>query len=74
VVEAEEEEEEEEGEGVVVVVAGLPFPSPSPSPSPSLSASSTPRQPYTPQAARYTHPSLCDVSDTRDVGAKAYAQ
>ena len=65
----EAEEEEEEG---VAVVAGQPFPSPSPSPS--LSASSTPRQPYTPQAARYTHPSLCDVSDTRDVGAKAYAQ
>jgi len=65
----EAEEEEEEG---VAVVAGQPFPSPSPSPS--LSASSTPRQPYTPQAARCTHPSLCDVSDTRDVGAKAYAQ
>jgi len=72
VVEAEEEEEEEEEEEGVAVVAGQPFPSPSPSPS--LSASSTPRQPYTPQAARYTHPSLCDVSDTRDVGAKAYAQ
>ncbi len=71
-VEAEEEEEEEEEEEGVAVVAGQPFPSPSPSPS--LSASSTPRQPYTPQAARYTHPSLCDVSDTRDVGAKAYAQ
>ncbi len=68
--EAAEEEEEEEEEGVAVVVAGQPLPSPSPS----LSASSTPRQPYTPQAARYTHPSLCDVSDTRDVGAKAYAQ
>ncbi len=68
--EEEEEEEEEEGVAVVAVVAGQPFPSPSPS----LPASSTPRQPYTPQAARYTHPSLCDVSDTRDVGAKAYAQ